>query len=124
VPGQREEKVLRSDVVVSEPAGVMMAESTMRIVSASQRSNMVISGSSPASSSDVVLLVHGLATHAERTGDQVPRPSDRPGIVDVEFFEFLDQIAKCSDRREPDRRIPAGNRAVETGQLAHRVSDG
>jgi hypothetical protein len=81
-------------------------------------------GSAPASSTNVMLLVDGLPGDAQAVGDRLPRPAELAGVVDVQFLEFLHEIAKCGDGREPDSWIAAVDGVVELGEMPHRVSLG
>lgn len=72
----------------------------------------------------MVLLVHRLAGDPERLGDLLPRPADRPCIVNVQLLELLDQIAQRRYRGKADGGIAAVNCLVQSSQLAHAVSLG
>ena len=71
-----------------------------------------------------MLLVHGLAGHPQRLGDQLPRPATSAGVVYVKLLELLDQIAQRSHRGQADGGVSAVDRVIEPGQLAHTVSLG
>jgi len=49
-----------------------------------------------------VLLVHGLARHAENPGDGLPRPALGTGTVDVGGLELLEQSPQGGDGPETD----------------------
>lgn len=71
-----------------------------------------------------MLLVDRLPSDAQRLRDRLPRPSERPGVVDVQLFELLDQVAQRSHRRQPQRRVSAVHRLAQPRQFLHLVSLG
>lgn len=121
VAHQREEEMLGAHVTVPELASMVQRRVDDRH---GVRIAAIEHGSAPASATNVVLLVDGLPGDAQAVGDRLPRPAELPGVVDVEFLEFLDEIAKGGDGGEPDRGVAAVDGIVELGELPHDVSLG
>lgn len=71
-----------------------------------------------------MFLVHGLPSDTEATSDGLPRPPQATCVVDVDFLEFLDQVAKRGNRGEPDDRVTAVDGVAQLRQLTHNVSLG
>ncbi len=69
-----------------------------------------------------MLLVDRLPADAEAVGDLLPRPAAPPGVVDLERFEPLDEVAQCADRPESDAGVAARGIAGELGSFGHDVN--
>jgi hypothetical protein len=67
-----------------------------------------------------VLLVDRLAGDTQGIGDGLPRPAQAPGVVDVQLFELLHQLAQRRHSPQPDGRVAAVHRVVQASELTHR----
>jgi hypothetical protein len=121
VEGQGDEHVLGAEPVVAEAPGLLdrcVDHGPGGVVTQVEHA-----GSPPAAPTpDVVLLVCGLPRHSECFGDGLPGPPQRSGVVDVEFFELLDQLAQRSHRGETEGRVAAVHGGVELDQAVHVVN--
>jgi hypothetical protein len=121
VQDECEEEMFGAQVVVTEAPCLFECrlDNSNRV-----RVAVVEHGSAPAPAPNVVLLMDGLTGDAQGLGDRLPRPAQASGVVDVQFFELLDEVAKRRDRGEADRGIAAVDCVVQIGQLPHGVSLG
>jgi hypothetical protein len=69
-----------------------------------------------------VLLVHGLAGHAEGPGDGLPGPTAVAGLADVGGLEVLEQPPEGGDGPEADVGVIAVDLAGELLHIGHDVN--
>ena len=69
-----------------------------------------------------VLLVDGLPADAEHVRDLLPRPTGRPGAVDLGPLEVLEQPPQGAYGAEPGPRVRGGGCVGQLSQLGHGVN--
>lgn len=68
--------------------------------------------------------MHGLTTHTQRLGNDLPTPALFPCVCDVQGLQLLLQALQCADGTEADRWVGTAQFRCQIGDITHSVNLG